>query len=159
MDVEHDGGASPNTVLNVIHVEVDVDGIADFRALLGRELDTNLRPAVAGIHADQAVGVGFGHAMPGKQIEAAQASYRAVLQGSTKILATYIAVAEELNAAMQRISERYRDADLTSARMSDAVRTELAAAADTAVQRIRMAEIEAEHETRRELNRLRAGRL
>jgi hypothetical protein len=128
MEVNDEGGASlPYTHLNLTHVEVDVEGLDDFRKLVGRELDSNLRPAAAGIQSDHALGVAFGLHNPSQMIRSAQLQYGQVLGDSTRTLAIYINAAERLIEAITRISANYRDADLTSSAMTDVVRKELLA--------------------------------
>ena len=160
MEVHDDGGgkALPYTDLDITHVEVDVEGLTDFRNLVDRELEANLRPAATGIQADHMLGVGFGRANPSAQMRAAQEKYRQVLQDSVEALATYVAVSERLVEAITRVSARYRDADLTSAAMANELRVELnavAAEAQNAFQE-KLAREQAQ-ETQRELNRLGIG--
>jgi hypothetical protein len=152
MEVHDDGGgkALPFTLLNINHVEVDVEGLTDFRNLLDRELETNLRPAATGIQADHMLGVGFGRANPSTQMRAAQEKYRQVLQDSVETLAKYVAVSENLIEAITSISTRYRDADLTAS----ALATELNAAIDAARTAFQEQAEPQSQETQRELNRL-----
>lgn len=152
MEVD-DGGSSglPYVPLDLTHIEVEIEGLDEFRTLLGQELDTNLRPAAERILQDHSLGVRFGNSIPGHNVRLAREKYRYVLDGSTRMLATYIAVGEELIRTLAEIADEYRDADLTSAAMGEAVRARL----DEAAQRAHAAVAAAEEEDRR--NRIYGG--
>jgi len=149
-----DGGIPPHTELKLTHVEVDVDGLTDFRSLLGRELDTNLKPGVQGITHDHSMGVGFGLRNVGNQVQAARRTYHESLRTSTANLAEYVETAEILIDAIHRVATKYGETDLSSAANSARVTAELAAAFNDA-QAAKI--VERERETLRELNRLRLG--
>jgi hypothetical protein len=126
MEVHDEGGTSlPYTHLNLTHLEVDVEGLDDFRKLVGQELEANLRPAAAGIKNDHELGVAFGLQNPSLLVREAQLRYGQVLEDSTRALTTYIAAAEHLIEAIGRISASYRDTELTSVAMAEVVRNEL----------------------------------
>ena len=126
MEVHDEGGTSlPYTHLNLTHFEVDVDGLDDFRKLVGQELEANLRPTAASIKNDHELGVAFGLQNPSMMIREAQLRYGQVLADSTRTLTTYIAAAEHLIEAIARISANYRDTELTTVAMAEVVRNEL----------------------------------
>jgi hypothetical protein len=109
-------------------VEVDLGGLDDFRTLVSRELDGNLRPATHGITADHRRGVGFGDQNVGSAIQAARARYSETLATATANMTAYVESAEVLIEAIRRVSRNYRDVDLSSAAGSMAVNSELTAA-------------------------------
>ncbi len=154
MDLGEGAESLPHTDLKLTHVEVDVDGLNEFRSFLGRELDTNLRPGVLGINNDHSVGVGFGQRNIGLQVQAARATYHESLRTSTANLTEYVEASEILIDAINRVATKYGETDLSSAANSARVAAELSAAFSEA-QSAKMAE--RERETQRELNRLRLG--
>jgi len=156
MEVHDDGGGHslPYTPLDITHVEVDVEGLTDFRNLLDHELEENLRPAATGIQADHMLGVGFGRANPSPKMRSAQEEYRKVLQDSIETLAKYVAISENLVAAITRVSVLYRDADLTASAMATELNAAIAAAQTAFQDKV---EREQAQETQRELNRLGIG--
>lgn len=145
MDVEDGGGSSiPYVPINLTHYQVEIDGLDEFRSLLGRELDTNLRPAAERIFEDHGLGAAFGRGIPGHDVRLAREKYRYVLDGSIRMLAIYIAVAEHLTQTLAEIADEYRDADLTSAAMGEAIRARL----DDATRQAKDAVTAAEEEQR-----------
>ena len=76
------------------HVDVDLTKLRDFRTLLQRELDANMRPAVARIHRDHGAGVTFGARIPGVGVQAARTKYHDALSAATLNLASYIRTSE-----------------------------------------------------------------
>jgi hypothetical protein len=152
MRTEEDGDSLAAAPLNITHVEVDVDGLDDFRTLLSRELDANLRPGADGVQHDYALGVGFGARNPGDGVQAAAGKYRDCLQGSMANLAAYIDAAEILVDAIGRVSTKYRDTDAASARINE----ELAAAFHDA-QEARIVALKLEEQRQRDAQRFGRG--
>lgn len=130
-------------------VEVDLAGLDDFRTLVGRELDGNLRPAADGIVADHRRGVGFGDRTIGSSIQTARLKYHETLSTSTTNLAAYVEAAEILIEAIRRVLRNYRDSDLTSAAGSAAVGRELTGAM-VAARQVQMDALEAARARARE---------
>jgi hypothetical protein len=154
----NDGEAPQLTSMRLTPIEVDVDGLKDFRTFLVRELDTNLKPGAQGISSDHSMGAHFGAGNAGARVRAAREHYANSLQASTVNLAEYIKTAEVLIDAIHRVAAKYADADLSSAATASKVDQELAAAFTTVtLERSEAARREREHETQREQNRLRAG--
>jgi hypothetical protein len=84
MQKPDEGDGLPYTNLNLTHVDVDLNGLTDFRSLLQRELHINLRPVADGIIANHGVGVMFGDRTPGQGMYAARERYREALVASTQ---------------------------------------------------------------------------
>lgn len=148
-----DGPQLPLTSMRLTPIEVDVDGLKDFRAFLVRELDTNLRPAAHGIANDHSMGVHFGGLNHGLRVRAARERYRASLEASTSNLAEYIRVAEVLITAIHEVSTTYENTDLSSAASTSKINAALADAF-TSVTSAPVAEQRAQtQETQRELHR------
>ena len=139
MGADELAGRLPSTELRLSHVDVDLNGLDDFRTFIARELDANLRPAVDGIAADHRRGVGFGERNVGGNVQAARRRYYESLATSTANLVAYVEASEILIAAIKRITTNYRDSDLTSAAGSAAVNRELT----TAIVAARRAQLEA----------------
>jgi hypothetical protein len=123
-----DAGTASATNPQLTHIDVDLHGLDDFRALLARELDANLRPTADGIAADHRQGVGFGARNVGGGVQLARRRYHESLVTSTANLAAYIDASEILIEAIRRIIANYREVDLASAAGSAAVTRELTAA-------------------------------
>jgi hypothetical protein len=146
----------PSPQLTLTAVDVDIDGLLDFRTFLGRELDANLRPGVAGIANDHSLGVRFGADNVGFQVNAAKQRYFDSLVASTANLAAYIEAAEIIIEAIRRVIAAYGDADLSAEATSQRLNREL----NQAFIAVRTAHEQAaqhlqEQENQRELNRLR----
>jgi hypothetical protein len=149
------GSPLPNATVDLRHVQVDVESLEDFRAVLGRELDVNLRPNVLNIQRDHGLGVGFGVRNPGGRIQAARQRYHRALVAATVNLAGYVAAAEVLIDAIRRVAAAYRDADAASAARVARINAELDAALLAALGARRKAQESArEQETERELRRM-----
>jgi hypothetical protein len=139
-------------------IEVDVDGLRDFRDFLVRELDTNLRPGVDAIRNDQAMGARFGIGHAGAQVQAARLHYADVLRAASGNLAQYVVAAEILIEAIRIVTINYTDADLAAAANSAKVYDELVnALAGEISRRANGVDQEAAHETLRELHRVNVG--
>jgi hypothetical protein len=146
------------TPMTLAPIDVDVDGLKDFRSFLIRELDTNLKPGAQGITNDHGMGAQFGIDNAGAQVQAARKRYAETLQISLNNLAQYVSTAEILIEAIQTVATKYTDADLSAQAASDAVGRDLLIAVDTAARaRDEAIQREADQETQRELNRMRAG--
>lgn len=142
------------TPLNVVPIEVNVDGLNDFRAFLARELDTNLRPAAEGISNDHGMGVHFGVGNEGARIQAARTRYAEALQASYENLAQYIAISEILIEAIRTVTATYSEADLSAASRSKAITDTLVNAVSGGIKLHQQAIAdEVEHETQRETRR------
>jgi hypothetical protein len=123
---ESNDPTTPLPDLNLVPVDVHIDGLDDFRAFLGRELDANLRPGVTTILADHILGVQFGVNIAGTGIQSARSRYHESLQAAATNLSTYVQVAEVLVETLHRVVDKYRESDLSSA----AIFTELATTTD-----------------------------
>jgi hypothetical protein len=120
--------APPTSSLQMTHVEVDLHGLDDFRSLVARELDSNLRPAVEGVCVEHRQGVGFGARIAAGEVQVARLRYHTCLASAMANMAAYVEASEVLISALRTISRNYSDADLASAAGSAAVTRELAAA-------------------------------
>jgi hypothetical protein len=144
--------------MQLTHIDVDVDGLKDFRSFLVRELDANLKPGAQGISNDHGGGAHFGIGNAGVQVQAARKRYADALQASIDNLTQYVAAAEIFIEAIQTVTAKYTEADLSSASKSQAVSKDLFDALEQGVQDRSLAiQTTADQETRRELNRMRAG--
>jgi hypothetical protein len=151
-----DGDAAQFTPMHLTPIDVNVEGLKDFREFLVRELDTNLKPGAQGIDNDHSMGVHFGALNQGVQVHAARDRYEASLRASTGNLAEYVMVAEVLIAAIHAATTKYADADLSAAASVDKIKAALTEAFNTATNE-RADAIKREDETQRELYRMRAG--
>lgn len=129
MQEREDGDELPHVDLNLTHVEVDLSGLTDFRTLLQRELDANMRPSVAGIYANHGAGVLFGTRIVGDGMKAARDRYHEALVASTENLAHYVRTSELLIAAIEHVTATYRQSDLSAAAIADAINKAAAAQA------------------------------
>jgi hypothetical protein len=158
MEYEEDDQVPERPPMTLTPIDVDVDGLTDFRAFLIRELDTNLKPAADSICSDHGMGAHFGVGNAGTQVQAARKRYAEALEASTKNLATYVSTAEIMIEAIQKVATNYADADLSVAVQSDKVGQELFLALKAGVQeRNHAVQLLINQETQRELNRMRAG--
>jgi hypothetical protein len=95
-------------------IDVNVDGLKDFRAWLGRELDANLRPGAHGILNDHLMGVRFGWRNAGTHVAAARQRYADSLEASTANLVQYVNASEVLIDAILQVVTNYRASDLSA---------------------------------------------
>jgi hypothetical protein len=151
-----DGQGQRFTPMQLTPIDVNVEGLKDFREFLVRELDTNLKPGAQGIGNDHSMGVHFGALNQGVQVRAARDRYEASLRASTGNLAEYIKVAEVLIAAIHEATTKYADADLSAAASVDKVKAALTDAFNTATNERDDAN-KRKDDTQRELYRMRAG--
>lgn len=144
--------------LDLVPIDVDVDGLEDFRSFLARELDMNLRPAAETIRYDHGTGVHFGIGNAGLRVQAARKRYANALQASCENLAEYIAIAEILIHAIHLVTRDYSEADLSAAaRSSKVTAILLGAVAQGFRDREEAANLAVAQETERELYRMNAG--
>ena len=141
--------SSPSPPL--VPIEVDIDGLQDFRSFLGRELDANLRPGAQGVAFDHLMGPGFGRDIVGLPMRNARERYLQALEASTANLAQYVATAEILIEAIRQVTTQYEAADLRSEEVSHALQTKIQLIADAR-------RITAISETQREHHRERPDR-
>ena len=127
-------------------IEVDIDGLQDFRSFLGRELDANLRPGAQDVAFDHLMGAGFGRDIVGVPMANARQRYRQALEASTANLAQYVETAEVLIEAIRQVTARYEAADVRSEQISTALQLKIQQLADAR-------RIAAISETRREDHR------
>jgi hypothetical protein len=123
------GGELPYVDLNLTHVDVDLTGLADFRRLLQHELESNMRPAVSDIYANHGAGVAFGARIVGAGVQDARQRYHEALVISTQNLAAYMQTSEVLIAAIEHVTNTYRDSDLTASAITEAINKAAAAQA------------------------------
>ena len=158
MEYEEDDQVPERPPMTLTPIDVDVDGLTDFRAFLIRELDTNLKPAADSICSDHGMGAHFGVGNAGTQVQAARKRYAEALEASTKNLATYVSTAEIMIEAIQKVATMYANVDLSAATTYSGVGKDLFDALAAGVQdRLDAIQLERDQETRRELNRMRAG--
>jgi hypothetical protein len=100
-------------------IEVDIDGLSDFRTFLTSEVDTNLRPGSDDVIYDHVMGVRFGHKNPGFNMGRATGSYDGALKSSTSNLYEYVKTADTLTQLIRQVLEKYRTSDLTAAGSSN----------------------------------------
>jgi hypothetical protein len=135
---------------SVSPIQVDVNSLADFQALLGRELSANLQPGSDRIQNDHNMGVRFGARNAGGRVQAARKAYYSTLMASTSNLLQYVRTAEIFIEAIQAVVAGYSGADQSAAGTSNRLRTALGAVfkehADAAA-------AYPDSETRRELHR------
>ena len=96
------------------HLDVDLTGLTDFQRMLRHELDANIRPSVEEINKDHGVGVQFGARIAGAGIQGARERYHSALVASTQNLTSYARRAEVLIDAIETLTTRYRDSDLSA---------------------------------------------
>ena len=100
-------------------IQVDIDGLSDFRAFLSSELHANLQPGSDDVYHDHVMGVRFGHRNPGYHVGEATSSYHRALDNSTNNLYEYVKTARTLTQLIRIVVDTYRTADLTAAGSSN----------------------------------------
>jgi hypothetical protein len=123
-------------------LQVNIDGLNDFRTFLGLEVDANLQPGSRDVINDHTMGVRFGSRNPGHNVGVATNSYHGALDTSTKNLLEYVRTANLLTRAIYIVMDQYRSADLTAGGTSMALSTAMGGAV-----------VEAKSETDRETYR------
>lgn len=101
-------------------IEVDLQGLMDFAALVSDEMRTNLSPYADRIIAEHVLGVPFGGRSASTEVHLAAWDYHACLTQAIEALRSYIDVSEIFISAAERIATAYGDADaLSAARAQD----------------------------------------
>jgi hypothetical protein len=96
-------------------IDVNIDGLDDFRGFVSRELNLNLVPGSDEVLNDHAIGVRFGARNPGFNVAAATRTYFDTLTISAMNLQEYVKTARDLVDLIAAVTARYRTADLTAA--------------------------------------------
>jgi hypothetical protein len=108
-------GQGDEVAFTTTSIQVDVDGLSDFRTFLGSELDANLGPGSHDVINDHVMGVRFGRHNPGHHVGEATSAYHSALETSTGNLNEYVRTARTLTQLIHIVVARYRTADLTAA--------------------------------------------
>ena len=130
-------------------IQVDIDGLGDFRSFLSSEVDANLRPGSDDVIYDHVMGVRFGHRNPGFNVGQATSSYRGALVNSTNNLDEYVKTARTLTQLIRIVEESYRAADLTAAGSGNDLNTALAGAMEA----MKVPDSETDRETNRAIGK------
>ena len=96
-------------------IDVNVDGLDDFRGFVSRELNLNLIPGSDEVLNDHTIGVRFGARNPGPNLAAAKKTYFDTLTISTMNLQEYVRTARDFIDLIEAVMTRYRLSDLTAA--------------------------------------------
>jgi hypothetical protein len=123
-------GQGDEVAFTTTSIQVDIDGLSDFRAFLSSEVDANLRPGSDDVIYDHVMGVRFGHRNPGYNVGEATTSYRGALVNSTNNLDEYVKTARTLTQLIHIVENTYRTADLTAAGSGKDLNTALSDAMD-----------------------------
>ncbi len=107
--------------LQLSHVDVDLDGLAEFTALLGRERAVNLMPSAHNIGQDHSDGVRFGYRNPGDRVQSVRTRYQESMSAAAENLSSYIEAAGVLIEAMKQVEAQYRHVDALSVANSLAI--------------------------------------
>jgi hypothetical protein len=108
-------------------IQVNVDGLASFRAMLNRELQQNLRPGAQRIIGTQEAGPGFGRATASLAVQDAHGLYADALSTSTGNLATYVQIAQALIDVIHDVIQNYSESDLTADILNKAIAARMSA--------------------------------
>ena len=108
-------GQGDEVAFTTASIQVDIDGLSDFRTFLGSEVDANLGPGSHDVINDHVMGVRFGRRNPGHHVGEATTAYHDALNTSTGNLTEYVRTARTLTHLIQIVVARYRTADLTAA--------------------------------------------
>ena len=114
-------------------LQVNIDGLNDFRALVGLEVDTNLEPGSDDVINDHVMGVRFGSRNPGHHMGTATKDYHDALDVSTKNLLAYVRTANLLTRTINIVMDQYQSVDLTAAGSSISLNKALDGAVQEAV--------------------------
>jgi hypothetical protein len=92
-------------------VDVDIQGLDDFRDLLRSELDANFKPVTERVIMEHRAGVTFGARNASGEMQAVRLTYAHCLGRAMQNLAAYVEASEILIAAAARIAGSYRRTD------------------------------------------------
>lgn len=121
-------GQGDEVAFTTTSIQVDIDGLSDFRTFLTSEVDTNLRPGSDDVIYDHVMGVRFGHKNPGYNMGQATKSYHSALDNSINNLDEYVKTGRTLTQLIRIVAGSYRAADLTSAGSGHDLNTALSSA-------------------------------
>jgi hypothetical protein len=112
-------GRGEESAFAATSIDVDIDGLGDFRGFLSRELNLNLVPGSDEVLNDHTIGVRFGDRHPGFNMTAARSAYFDTLTVSTTNLQEYVKSARNFIDLIEEVRANYRLSDLTAAGTSD----------------------------------------
>ena len=92
-------------------IEVNINGIEDFAALLAHEMDASFRPSADRVIRQHADGVGFGSRNASLDMRIAVHKYFECLSAAVDNLREFIAASEILIQAGKKIAAAYREAE------------------------------------------------
>jgi hypothetical protein len=147
-------GVTPGVDADLPAIEVDVDAIDDFVALLHEEVAQNLRPYAEQVIDGHSSGVTFGQSSGSEPMRALRQDYYRCLYSGADGLRSYIDASEVLLGAAEKIAGLYRQSDA----MAQARGQEVLAALGVAEREVNAgvqaaATTDAEHENARESRR------
>lgn len=125
------GGAASGEVADptgtqLTHIEVEVDGLGEFRTVLDLEMQGNVSPMSTEVGTRFRPGAAFGRDSDGGGVLGARRRYYHNLRDSTTLLAVYTETARLLARAINRLRQQYEEADLASSEaMAAAMLSEL----------------------------------
>jgi hypothetical protein len=108
-------GQGEESAFAVTSIDVNIDGLSDFKGFLSRELNLNLAPGSDEVLNDHTIGVRFGARNPGFNVHAATTSYFRTLTVSATNLQEYVHSARDVIDLIEAVMKRYRLSDLTAA--------------------------------------------
>jgi hypothetical protein len=106
-------------------IDVNVDGLDDFRGFVSRELNLNLIPGSDEVLNDHTIGVCFGARNPGSNVVAAKQTYFNTLTVSTMNLQEYVKTAKDFIDLIEAVAAKYRISDLAAAGTADRLESAL----------------------------------
>ena len=134
------GGAGPgfhSDHANLSLYEVDFDGLAEFAGFVGREVTTNLSPNVEEIKADHHLGRWWGADIASQLVSEARAMHSDALWRSARNMTYYIATAEAMIDAINRLLDLYEDAETRAQLTPEVLQSIISASYQRGLQAIR----------------------
>jgi hypothetical protein len=154
-DVSSGHAVGPRAIdVDVPAINVDINAIDDFVALLRDEVTQNLRPYSDQIISEHRSGVGFGLYSGSEPMHALRQDYYQCLLSGAEGLRSYVDASEVLLAAAEKVAALYRRADAMAEAQSQDVLAALGASRrEMNDSHKAAADTDALHETDRETRR------
>jgi hypothetical protein len=109
-------------------IDVNVDDLSSFRALVDREVNQLLTPATAKVDREHSLGPGFGQGTLSSEVNLVQQLYGAALVTSANNMKAYVQLATAMVMAIEEVMQNYTESDLTAQTLIDKINEDVAAA-------------------------------
>jgi hypothetical protein len=125
--VDGGGGVHQRQALDLPNgdIDVNVDDLSSFRAMVDREVNQLLTPAMAKVEREHCLGAGFGQGTLSSEVNLVQQHYRDALVASAQNMRAYAQIAIAIVRAIEEVMLNYTESDLTAQALIDKINAEI----------------------------------